>query len=107
VAVKRRFLNERSGTIFNSNQPNLTAFQGDQVCVTARIASRPEEWPAEAELAVLVPRDCFLTSALRTAIVPGWDLPARLSAAFADRYALSGAQKRSPQQSKLVCAVAE
>jgi hypothetical protein len=59
MAVKRQFLNERSGTMFNSKRPNLTAFQGDQVCVTARIAIRPEEWLAEAELAVLVPRDCF------------------------------------------------
>jgi len=47
-----------------------------------------------------------LTSALHAAIVPGRNLPARLSAAFADRYAINGAQKRSPQQSKLVCAVA-
>jgi hypothetical protein len=59
MAVKHRFLNERSGTMFNSNRPKLTAFQGDQGCVTARIASRLEEWPAETEPAVLVPRDCF------------------------------------------------
>jgi hypothetical protein len=59
MAVKRRFLNERSGTMFNSNRPKLTVLQSDPGCVTARIASRLEEWPAEAEPAVLVPRDCF------------------------------------------------
>jgi hypothetical protein len=45
--------------MFNSKRPNLTAFQGDQVCVTARIASRPEEWLAEAEPAALMLRDYF------------------------------------------------
>jgi len=45
--------------MFNSKRPNLTAFQGDHGYVTARIANRLEEWPAEAEPAVLVPRDCF------------------------------------------------
>jgi hypothetical protein len=59
MAVKRRFLNERSGTMFNSTRPKLAAFQDDRLCVTARIAGRPEEWPAEAELAALVPRDCY------------------------------------------------
>jgi hypothetical protein len=46
MAVKHRFLNERSGTMFNSNRPKLTVLQSDQGCVTARIASRLEEWSA-------------------------------------------------------------
>jgi hypothetical protein len=45
--------------MFNSKRPKLTVLQSDQGCVTARIASRLEEWPAEAEPAVSVPRDCF------------------------------------------------
>jgi hypothetical protein len=29
MAVKHRFLNERSGTMFNSNRPKLTVLQSD------------------------------------------------------------------------------
>jgi hypothetical protein len=43
MAVKRHFLNERRGTMFNLNRPKLTVSQGDHDCMTARIASRPEE----------------------------------------------------------------
>jgi hypothetical protein len=43
----------------SSTSKAIRTAQSEQVCVTARIASRLEGWLAEAEPEVLVPRDCF------------------------------------------------
>jgi hypothetical protein len=52
----------RCSTRINQSSPTSKAIktaQGEQGCVTARIASRLEGWLEEAEPTVLVPRDCF------------------------------------------------
>lgn len=81
MAVKRRFLNERSGTMFNSNRPKLTVLQSDQGCVTV------------------------FDLCIARGIVPGRNLPVRHGAAFAASNAEIAGKKISAAV-QIGCAVA-
>ena len=85
----------RCSTRINQSSPTSKAIktaQGEQVCVTARTPAGSNNG-----LQRLNPRYwCRVTVFDLCAIVPGRNLPARLSMAYVD----SGAEKRSPLQSK-------